>query len=207
MSLLVSALLFAACPAAVGEWYLRMPLKANVIAEQGAPANIRIRTGGSNSTDGAFQISPGHSVRVTPREDGKYLLESTAEPVRVAIVTVQDCGDWDRLFATTAQSARETQDRVKRESEKHAARTSASARSEFCAAQWPDDYRMREYCLKRQREAEAELPRLAPESRAQRVAYSKCIEEWGTPDQETADATMLVYCLRKQYEAIQRLGE
>ena len=72
---------------------------------------------------------------------------------------------------------------------------------EKCAREWPDDFRMRAYCEKRQREA---LPKLVspatPSSDEANVIRSKCAREW--PD----DFRMRAYCEEKQRDGLRALS-
>lgn len=71
-----------------------------------------------------------------------------------------------------------------------------------CAREWPDDYSMRNYCIKQQREALAILkkgrPHDIPEDVFARIR-SKCAAEW--PE----DYTMRQYCEKQQFDAYREL--
>ncbi|MCK4307222.1 hypothetical protein KAW50_03230 [candidate division WOR-3 bacterium] len=71
-----------------------------------------------------------------------------------------------------------------------------------CAREWPDDFRMRAYCEKQQREGLATLKLGKPNDISGKdfqVVRSKCAREW--PD----DFRMRAYCEKQQFEAIREL--
>ncbi|MFK4718912.1 hypothetical protein [Bradyrhizobium niftali] len=72
-----------------------------------------------------------------------------------------------------------------------------------CEGEWRDDFRMRVYCEKQQREAARTLtegsPQDVPSDKAS-VVRSKCAADW--PD----DYRMRVYCEKQQYTAFRELG-
>jgi hypothetical protein len=71
---------------------------------------------------------------------------------------------------------------------------------QFCAGEWPNDFRMQDYCF---RQAVEGMSEFADASRAVGrpldVALEKCVEDWtkaGVPD-----FRMIGYCAKQQAEA------
>jgi len=69
-----------------------------------------------------------------------------------------------------------------------------------CAAEWPGDFAMREYCERRQREAQAKLNGRSMTSPNERIIRQKCGAEW------PADYAMQDYCEVRQLEALRKIG-
>jgi hypothetical protein len=71
-----------------------------------------------------------------------------------------------------------------------------------CAEEWPNDFRMRNYCQKGQREGVAALSQGQPASVSQDafvIIRGKCAEEW------PRDFKMRAYCEKQQYEGYHAL--
>lgn len=80
------------------------------------------------------------------------------------------------------------------EKQKNTPITSKQSVTEKCSREWGTDYRMVEYCIKKQNEA---IRNLSGQSGA---ILEKCRNEWGD------DYRMVEYCTKKQTEAKRRLG-
>lgn len=66
-----------------------------------------------------------------------------------------------------------------------------------CAGEWPGDYSMQLYCVKKQ---SAALSQLGGGSGASGSIESRCASDW------PADYSMQAYCRNKQYNAARQLG-
>jgi hypothetical protein len=75
---------------------------------------------------------------------------------------------------------------------------------QFCAGEWPNDFRMQDYCFSRLWKGWASLsPRAAPIGRPLDQALENCVEEWtkaGVPD-----FRMIGYCAKHQAEAYRKV--
>jgi len=69
-----------------------------------------------------------------------------------------------------------------------------------CAAEWPDDFKMRKYCEDQQYEGLRALRARSMNSGDLATIRSKCAKEW--PD----DFRMRDYCEKQQIEALRQLG-
>lgn len=69
-----------------------------------------------------------------------------------------------------------------------------------CAKDWPDDFAVRAYCEKRQREALDTLSARSMTTPDERTIRSKCAADW--PD----DYAVRNYCEERQLEALRQLG-
>src|SRR5262245_6307742 len=69
-----------------------------------------------------------------------------------------------------------------------------------CAKEWPDDFRMREFCEKQQTEGAGKLNDRSMSSNEERMIRAKCEQDWGT------DYRMRNYCEERQLEAMRALG-
>ena len=108
----------------------------------------------------------------------------------------------DLQLSQAVQSALEAQaaaQDVRRASEPPTDATAGAIIRSKCAGEWPDDFSMRAYCEKQQREGLADL-------RARRVGFTamstirdKCAGEW--PD----DFSMRNYCEEQQLKALREL--
>lgn len=71
-----------------------------------------------------------------------------------------------------------------------------------CKRDWPADYSMQEYCVRRQVRAMDEVePYLdrAQNDKAVGEVFDRCATQWA--DGDTFDFAMVVYCLKRQLEA------
>ncbi|MBB2841267.1 UNVERIFIED_ORG: hypothetical protein GGE64_005049 [Rhizobium etli] len=76
-----------------------------------------------------------------------------------------------------------------------------------CTSEWPGDYSMQVYCIRKQIEGAQEIGRLARGEASNgdlRGILSTCLSEWGG-DAKNADWPMISYCYRKQREAWQTM--
>jgi hypothetical protein len=76
-----------------------------------------------------------------------------------------------------------------------------------CTSEWPADYRMQVYCIRKQIEGAQEIGRLAGGEASNgdlREILSTCVSEWGGPG-KNADWRMISYCYSKQREAWQTM--
>lgn len=74
-----------------------------------------------------------------------------------------------------------------------------------CAAEWPGDYRMQEYCINNQVEAVQAMAPLADSSSSiEREILGKCASEWRKPS--GYDYRMIRYCYENQIDAYRRLN-
>jgi hypothetical protein len=79
-----------------------------------------------------------------------------------------------------------------------------------CAIDWPDNYRMQEYCINNQREAAAKLlPILesvkAGQDEGLKQAVASCIQSWKNAN--ALNYRMVLYCTEQQISAKQRLDQ
>ena len=87
--------------------------------------------------------------------------------------------------------------------------------SSYCANKWPNDYKMREYCENQQIEANRELFTLADEKGLvkngtlstsatggdyEKIIY-RCMNKWNQKRFQTYDFTMVVYCIKQQFDS------
>lgn len=76
-----------------------------------------------------------------------------------------------------------------------------------CAAEWPGDYRMQEYCVEKQIEAARDIVNLqrryGEDSEEAGLLY-RCMAEWRRDDR-TYDYRMARYCADKQIGSYHRL--
>lgn len=91
---------------------------------------------------------------------------------------------------------------------------------EFCAAEWPNDYKMRDYCIRQQSNANQELFNLAEKyglikngTIAPSLSGSdiekmllKCMQEWKKARFDTYDFKMVVYCWKQQIDSYESIG-
>ena len=89
---------------------------------------------------------------------------------------------------------------------------------EYCAGKWPNDYKMQEYCIKKQFEASLETNKLhdrygiaklndngtvnlypAPAGGEYRTIYINCVMKW------KPDRTMVLHCFEEQIGAYERV--
>jgi hypothetical protein len=82
---------------------------------------------------------------------------------------------------------------------------SALART-HCRREWPDDFRMQDYCFTQQVQGMAEF-KAASEAIGKPLerALEKCVEEW-TKDR-IPDFQMIGYCAKTQAESYRRVNE
>lgn len=84
----------------------------------------------------------------------------------------------------------------------------------MCAAEWPGDYSMQEYCQNNQLEGYNEVSAMLqdppiPENENDRV-FSRCAAEWTDGEitdlfNDNVDWQMVAYCMKHQTEAYQRI--
>lgn len=127
-------------------------------------------------------------------------LEEKGEWVKVEIT------GWIWKPSTTPDKDKITKLKAKRKEEKGSWTLSKKEEDriikEHCTREWPDDFAMRAYCEKKQREGLATLKLGKPNDISEedfQVIRSKCAREW--PD----DFAMRAYCEKKQFEAIREL--
>lgn len=73
---------------------------------------------------------------------------------------------------------------------------------EKCESDWPDDFRMRSYCEKQQKESVEKLKAGKPKDitgREYAIVHKKCTADWAK------DYRMRQYCEEKQFEALREL--
>jgi hypothetical protein len=86
--------------------------------------------------------------------------------------------------------------------EAHPSKTATAddaAVSEKCAKDWPDDFRMRDYCQGKQRAAIAAIHARSMTTADERTIRGKCEKDWPT------DFTMRDYCEDQQLKALARI--
>lgn len=80
-----------------------------------------------------------------------------------------------------------------------------SSTEEYCADQWPDDYRMQAACIERQDKAAIEFDALTEKYVNGNIAFDKilfkCLEDWHKPKFHTWDFFMATACFQDQVEA------
>ena len=89
----------------------------------------------------------------------------------------------------------------------------------YCEDEWPNDFRMQEYCYDQQIEAVARVKQLLQTAgifdanfkttnKAKSPlgkALNMCIEKWKLPKFNTYDWRMVEYCIKNQIEAYERI--
>ncbi len=110
-------------------------------------------------------------------------------------VTLYPDGTWKYTAAEVSATARPSSATTNAES------IHADIR-EHCLKEWPEDFQLRAYCERQQREAVNKLAQGKPaditEAEYQQV-MRQCISEWDK------DFQLIEYCTRQQYEAIREL--
>ena len=90
---------------------------------------------------------------------------------------------------------------------------------EYCANKWPDDFQMRDYCQNQQIEAKQELFSIAKSKGLIKEGslsasstgddhekiINRCMRKWENSRFKTYDFNMVVYCIKQQFEAYDRL--
>lgn len=99
----------------------------------------------------------------------------------------------------------------KSKADRAASQQSVDVVKSYCADQWPTDFRMQQYCFNQQVEAVAELAPLyklygSSEGSKEWIALAKCSSDWEKPAFKTYDYRMVLYCFRRQKEAIDAMG-
>jgi hypothetical protein len=69
-----------------------------------------------------------------------------------------------------------------------------------CAADWPDDYRMQEYCVKTQRESSDALDARSMTGSREQGIRAKCQKDWSD------DYKMRNYCEEQQLKSLRAIG-
>ena len=91
---------------------------------------------------------------------------------------------------------------------------------EYCANKWSDDYQMREYCAKQQINANQELFSIAeskglikngtlstsPSGGDYEKIVNRCMNKWKNRQFKTYDFTMVVYCIKQQFESYEKVS-
>jgi len=90
---------------------------------------------------------------------------------------------------------------------------------DYCAGKWPDNYKMQEYCIDKQSEGNQELFSLAETyglskdgslnvsakgGDIERI-FQRCMAKWELPKFKTYNFSMVVYCIKNQIAAYNRL--
>jgi len=92
--------------------------------------------------------------------------------------------------------------------------------NEYCANEWPSDYRMQNHCIEQQREGQNELFRVAksiglvdgntvsasPSGGEQERIVNKCMSEWRRARFDTYDYRMVVHCIDQQLESLAKIS-
>jgi len=89
-----------------------------------------------------------------------------------------------------------------------AASVALHAMSRRCEREWPNDFKMQEYCVKQQTAASIEVSKiwrtLAAGGNARlKAPFAQCTLDWA--DGDTWDYTMVLYCYRQQESGLQAM--